>query len=291
MSSLFSDPPFNRGTTLLSGESIELDAAGSPLAGREVAGMMKVFADQNPGTGSAAIKYSNRLVYCIACRYMGSSTINTLANNYADRGKAYVLSADLSQFSAVASPTDVANGRVVGLLDEYLQTPVRQYDIVWLVVKGPSQAAKASAGAILPSAGYEVASGSTGYLAAKGTQANMVGGVMPQLNSLGYSDTSYALGEDMTVVTQATAASSANTALSKTVTLAAANAGIKVGMAVSGTNVVDGTVVEAISSTTLTLSIATATGAAIGNGVTLSFNWGVTSGKTLFRVALDGNNI
>jgi hypothetical protein len=288
MSSLFSDPPFGRGTTLLSGEAIELDAANFPLAGREVAGMMKAFPDQNPGTGTNAIKYSNRLVYCVACRYMGASSINTLASNYADRGKAYVLSADLSQFSTAASATDVANGRVVGLLDEYLQTPVRQYDIVWLVVKGPAQAAKASAGHILPSTGYEV--GSTGFLAAKGTQANLMAGVMPQLSATGFSDTSYPLGEDATVVTQATAASAANTAGSASVTLAAANAGIKVGMAVSGTNVPDGTTVSAISSTTLTLSQVTGA-TAIGNSVTLSFYWGQTSGKTLFRVALDGNNI
>ena len=33
MSSLFSDPPFSRGATLLNGEAIDLDVNGSPIAG------------------------------------------------------------------------------------------------------------------------------------------------------------------------------------------------------------------------------------------------------------------
>lgn len=286
MSSLFSDPPFNRGSTLLAGENIELDAAGNAIAGREVAGMMKAFPDQNPGTGTAAVRYSNRLVYCVACRYMGSTTINLASASYPERGKAYVLSADLSQFNAVAVQADVANGRVVGLLDEYLQQPVRQYDIVWLVVKGPAQAAKASAGHVLPSAGYEIATAS-GYIQAKSAQQYMVGGVMPQLVN-GASDTSYPINEDSTVVTQATA-NPGQAAAGTAVTLSASNAGIKVGMAISGTNILDGTTVAAISGTTLTLSQATTT--AISSAVTLSFYWGQTSGKTLIRIALDGNNI
>lgn len=133
MSSLFSDPSWRRGGTLLGGEAIELDADGNPIAGREVIGQVKIFQDVNPQTGAVN---SGRVVYCVAARYTGGSDIAA-----ADIGKAFVFSdsACLSEFSALADDADVVAGKAVGVLDEYIQpsVTVRPNDIVWLVVKGP----------------------------------------------------------------------------------------------------------------------------------------------------------
>lgn len=143
MSSIFSDPGWRRGSTLLNGETIELDGAGNPVAGGELVGQVKVFQDVNPSTG---VRNSNRLVYCVAARYKGASALTS-----ADAGKAFAFSATapLTEFSAVATTTDVnTNGRTFGVLDEYLTESVRTNDIVWLVVKGPTTISKATGTAI-----------------------------------------------------------------------------------------------------------------------------------------------
>ena len=93
MSSLFSDPPFPRGQTLLNNENIDLDPNGNPIAGVEIVGTVKVFPDLVPGTGPAAIRNSNRLVFCIAARYTPVDGITKLniGGTGADKGKWYVL--------------------------------------------------------------------------------------------------------------------------------------------------------------------------------------------------------
>jgi len=133
MSAIFSDPPFRRGTTLLSGEAIESDANG-PVAGREIVGSVKAFQDVVP-TGKGA-RNSNRLVYCVAARYTGA--LVTDATTVA--GSAYIFSttSPLAEFSTLATATNVTDGIEVGVLDEYLAGPLRTNDVVWLVVKGPT---------------------------------------------------------------------------------------------------------------------------------------------------------
>lgn len=137
MSSLFSDPGWRRGGTLLSGETIEVDASGLPIAGRDLVGQVKVFQDVHPSTGASL---SNRVVYCVAARYTGTAGLTA-----ADAGKVIVFkaAARLSEFDdtsmALADSTNLVAGVPYGVLDEYIPSGVtiRQNDVVWVVVKGP----------------------------------------------------------------------------------------------------------------------------------------------------------
>jgi len=242
MSSLFSDPPFARGTTLLNNEVIELDPSGNPIAGVEIVGAVKVFPDAVPGTGPAAIRNSNRLVYCMAARYTPVDGVTKLnaGGTGADKGKWYVLDrrGPLGTFSTVAAAADITDGRMVGVLDEYLNVEVRPNDIVWLVVKGPSTTQKGNTVVIPGGLGIEVASGLS---VTKATTVNMVAqSIDPVLLKTG-------------------TASSASTSL--TVTDAT---GIVADMPVTGTGIAAGTYVASVTGTTVTLSAATS--AAISAG-------------------------
>jgi hypothetical protein len=146
MSSLFSDPPFTRGTTLLGGDVIETDALG-PVAGRSIIGQVKVFQDVNISTKGL---HSNRLVYCVAARYTGSlvADASTVAGNL------YVFNATtvagqpaaLENFSTLGTSSNITNTAIqFGVLDEYLTGELRPNDIVWLVVKGPCSVRQSAA--------------------------------------------------------------------------------------------------------------------------------------------------
>lgn len=140
MSAIFSDPPFRRGTTLLGGEAIEADANG-PIAGREIVGQVKAFQDVVPtGRGD---RNSNRLVYCVAARYKGS----TVSDASTVAGEAYLFDTGkpLSEFTNKASSSNATAGLAWGVLDEYLTGELRQNDIVWLVVEGPTQIKRTAA--------------------------------------------------------------------------------------------------------------------------------------------------
>lgn len=153
MSSLFSDPSWRRGTTLLSGETIEVDANGNPIAGRDIVGQVKIFQDQNPQTGAMN---SNRLVYCVAARYTGSAGLDVN-----DAGKVVVFDTanPLTAFNdtsmGMADSTNLTDGKAYGVLDEYIPegVSIRQNDIVWVVVKGPCTVQK------LTGAGNDIAAG------------------------------------------------------------------------------------------------------------------------------------
>lgn len=140
MSSIFSDPSFRRGTTLLNGEAIDLDSSGNAVAGGEVVGQVKVFRDVNPTTGT---KGSNRLVYCVAARYKGT----TVSDASTVAGEAYLFdaAAPLAEFTSKASSSNATAGLPVGVLDEYLTGELRTNDIVWLVVKGPTSVKRTAA--------------------------------------------------------------------------------------------------------------------------------------------------
>jgi len=141
MSSIFSDPFFRRGTTLLGGEAIELDGAGDPIAGTEVVGQVKVFQDVVP-TGMGE-RLSNRLVYCVAARYKGS----TVSDASTVAGELYLFDtgAPMAEFINKATATNATDGLAVGVLDEYLTGVLRQNDIVWLVIKGPTKIKRTAA--------------------------------------------------------------------------------------------------------------------------------------------------
>lgn len=175
MSTIFSDPGWRRGTTMLSGETIEYsDAANTlPVSGNELVGQVKIFQDVNPSTG---VRNSNRLVYCVAARYTGASDLTS-----ADAGKVYAFSTTpavagavgpLAEFSAVASNTNVStDGRYYGVLDEYFagtNQSIRKNDIVWLVVKGPTSV-QSSGTAIAAGVNIQVDGTTAGRVAVKST--------------------------------------------------------------------------------------------------------------------------
>jgi hypothetical protein len=191
MSSIFSDPGWSRGRTLLQGELIELDGAGNPIAGNELVGAVKIFQDVNPTTGQ---RLSNRLVYCVAARYTGSSALDASSN----AGRPYVFRTtsgagnavpSLTEFSAVATATTVnTDGQFFGILDEYLTGSVRVNDIVWLVVKGPTQI-KTTATAIAAGKPLEI-SGTSGQVALLATAgARVVGNYLGVASSAATADT------------------------------------------------------------------------------------------------------
>lgn len=161
MSSLFSDPPFARGTTLLSGEVIEYSAGTTystqvPAAGVEVVGQIKAFMDSHPVTKA---RLSNELVYCVAARFKpaASDTVLNPNNDGTARGKAVVLrmSSGATNLLSTAEFTDtyatnanVTAGQRVGYIDEYLTSEIRANDIVWVTVRGPAMVAKTTNAAI-----------------------------------------------------------------------------------------------------------------------------------------------
>jgi hypothetical protein len=154
MSSLFSDPPFSRGTTLLAGETIDLDSNGNPIAGTEIVGQIKAFQDIHPVTKQ---RLSSRLVYCVAARYKGTAIAQAdmLSTN---RGTAYAFdtAAVLTEFTSAVTATNVADGRAFGVLDEYLSTALRPNDICWLVIKGPCEVKKITSAAVNAGVAVEI---------------------------------------------------------------------------------------------------------------------------------------
>jgi hypothetical protein len=162
MSSLFSDPPFQRGSTLLGGEAIEYvqvgatynqsHATSTPVAGNEIVGQVKAFLDIHPVT---KVRLSNELVYCIAARYKPSGTTSLNATSGADRGKAVELRLATSGLGSTAEFTgtlansaDVVAGARVGFIDEYLFTEIRPNDIIWVTFKGPAIVKKKTGAAL-----------------------------------------------------------------------------------------------------------------------------------------------
>lgn len=162
MSSIFSDPPFRRGTTLLGGEAIEVDASNNPIAGGEIVGQVKVFQDVNPSTGA---RNSNRLVYCVAARYKGSTV--TDGSTVAGQVVLFDAATPLTQYTNYLTQATHAAAAAYGVLDEYLTGELRQNDLVWIVVKGPTSA-KQTAAAINAGVAVE-ASTTAGSIVARNT--------------------------------------------------------------------------------------------------------------------------
>lgn len=159
MSSIFSDPFWRRGATLLAGEPIEM-SAGSPVAGTEVIGQVKAFQDVSP-TGHGT-RHSNKLVYCVAVRYTGT----TVSDSSTVAGKRYVLNAAQDEISTLRSKANADAAVPSGVLDEYLVGELRENDIVWLVVKGPCNVV--SSGTVNAGANVGQVAGGGGLLATAG---------------------------------------------------------------------------------------------------------------------------
>ena len=179
MSSIFSDPFFRRGNTLLSGEVIEYATDGTtPSQGTEVIGQVKAFQDVSPtGTGE---RFTNRLVYCVAARYIGNDTTGAVLRrqlvDFSSTGPFTVIGVSGQAASvALAAKTDVAAGVTVGVVDEYLadNLPIRKNDIVWVVVKGPTTVAKETGSAILAGQGVYAAN-TAGQVTYNGSSAGAV---------------------------------------------------------------------------------------------------------------------
>lgn len=150
MSAIFSDPQFRRGSTLCAGD-LKDTGTGNDLPGTDIVGSVKAFQDVNPSTGE---RYSNRLVYCVPVRWAAADAVGSDV-----RSKVYAVAGTLENgkpfavTSAVGSDTLVANGQLCGVVDEYLSdnTVVKNGDVIWLVVKGPTT--------VLTSAGVNAGAG------------------------------------------------------------------------------------------------------------------------------------
>lgn len=163
MSSIFSDPPFRRGTTLAAGDFGDAATSGVNILGGELVGQIKAFQDVDPSTGQ---RYSNRLVYCQAVRWTGSNvsdassiagflyTVSTAFEN----GKPFCTIGTLTN-----AATDLPTGDIV-VLDEYLTGQLNTNDVVWVVVKGPT--APRQTGVAILNGALVTASGSAGQVAA-----------------------------------------------------------------------------------------------------------------------------
>jgi hypothetical protein len=162
MSSIFSDPPFRRGSTLAGGDFTYGGAtSGADIIGGEIVGQIKAFQDVVPTTG---LRLSNRLVYCMAVRWKGSDTADasTVAGLAYALDLTYENNKPLCTITSAATNTNVAAGRVWGVVDEYLTGNLKQNDVLWLVVKGPTAIeANASGATITSGAGLEL-TGSAG---------------------------------------------------------------------------------------------------------------------------------
>lgn len=176
MSSIFSDPPFRRGTKLADGDfgDSQTDPTKTDVLGTSVVGQIKAFQDVAPtsiainGTAvNPGTLLSNRLVYCQAVRYRGSEV--TDASTIA--GTAFLVDVALEngkpfcQITSAASNANVAAGREYGVVDEYLTGVLKQNDVIWIVRKGPCSVKQAAGTAITSGAQVEI-TGSAGKIQA-----------------------------------------------------------------------------------------------------------------------------
>ena len=136
MSTLTSDPKFDRGKTL--GINVAYyDSVNQPQDlqvgdGLSVIGTHSVFRDENPSTGAL---YSNLTVECVAVKNVGADVLQC---------------GDLVKLDPTdARPLGVTGGAVdtlYGIVDEYLTAPVKVGEVCWVVVRGPTAGAAIGAG-------------------------------------------------------------------------------------------------------------------------------------------------
>lgn len=163
MSAIFSDPPFRRGTTLCSGDFTQT-GTGNDLPGSEIVGQIKAFQDVNPSTG---VRNSNRLVYCQAVRFLAAdvSDVTTIAGTVFAVDLAFENGKPFATITSAATNTNVGAGRHYGVVDEYLSGTLKQNDVIWIVVKGPTAIKQAAATSLANGAVVEL-TGSAGKIQA-----------------------------------------------------------------------------------------------------------------------------
>ena len=131
MSTLTSDPKFDRGKTL--GINVAYyDSVNNPQDlqvgdGLSVIGQHSVFRDENPSTGAL---YSNLTVEAVAVKNVGAAVLQC---------------GDLVKLDPTnARPLGVTGGAdatLYGIVDEYLTAPVKVGEVCWVVVRGPTAGA------------------------------------------------------------------------------------------------------------------------------------------------------
>lgn len=136
MSTLTSDPKFDRGKTL--GINVAYyDSVNQPQDlqvgdGLSVIGQHSVFRDENPSTGAL---YSNLTVEAVAVKNVGADVLQC---------------GDLVQLDPTdARPLGVTGGAIAtlyGIVDEYLTAPVKVGEVCWVVVRGPTAGAAVASG-------------------------------------------------------------------------------------------------------------------------------------------------
>ena len=164
MSAIFSDPPFRRGTTLCSGDLSDT-GTGNDLPGSELVGQIKAFQDVVPTTG---IRNSNRLVYLQAVRYLGSDVTDatTVAGLVYAVDLAFENGKPFATITSAATDTNVGAGRHYGVVDEYLSGNLKQNDVIWIVVKGPTSVRQSAATSLASGAKIEL-TGTAGKMQAQ----------------------------------------------------------------------------------------------------------------------------
>ena len=136
MSTLTSDPKFDRGKTL--GINVAYyDSVNQPQDlqvgdGLSVMGQHSVFRDENPSTGAL---YSNLTVECVAVKNVGADVLQCGDTVQLDPTHVRPLGA-----------TDGADATLYGIVDEYLTAPVKVGEVCWVVVRGPTAGAAIASG-------------------------------------------------------------------------------------------------------------------------------------------------
>lgn len=156
MSTLTADPGFARGQVLgITWKAYDAESGD----GAHIVGTRKVFRDENPTTGALN---SNRTVECIAVKNSsGSALLPGQVAKFKD-------SAILSEVDGLA----VAATTLMGIVDEYLPAAgVKDGEVFWLVVRGPSTVTK-TATSVSAGAAYGP-SATAGSAAAQGANAQL----------------------------------------------------------------------------------------------------------------------
>jgi len=134
MSTLTADPKFGRGQVL--GITLTYDDSINPPRevqvgdGRNVKGINSVFRDEHPHDGRLL---SNSTVECVAVQNKSGGDLVA--------GQLVELSAE-SVLSEISGSAAALNW---GVVDEYLSAPVRDGEVFWCVVRGPTKSACAGA--------------------------------------------------------------------------------------------------------------------------------------------------
>ena len=126
MSTLTADPKFDRGH-VLGIKWAYYDSVNQPQDlqigdGNTVKGTHSVFRDEHPYTG---VLFSNATVECVAVKNVSGAELNA--------GESVQLDPD-----AVFGETGGAVATAFGIVDEYLTAPVKDGEVCWVVVRGPT---------------------------------------------------------------------------------------------------------------------------------------------------------